>query len=272
MKQKVLFYNDWHFGDIHMSRNYVKDIISILGTQNYEFYSYNTNNPYILSDIDNLTHTDKKTGFDIQINTWIGQMTNKIPFNGCNFNYYYKIMIEVYNSLGIKDMIKDISFYVPQINFTKIDKDLCDKFINDNEFFIIICNNDIKSGQSDNFDMGNLIDKISDKFTNYSILITNYKDNIKKKKNIFFIEDLTQNKKFNLLEISYISKSSKLILGRSSGPYSFCINKENYERSVPFYCLTNKEYDCWQINHNEKIIWSNDYDVNNIIKKLNEFL
>lgn len=32
MKQKVLFYNDWHFGDIHMSRNYVKDIISILGT------------------------------------------------------------------------------------------------------------------------------------------------------------------------------------------------------------------------------------------------
>ena len=49
--KKILFYNDWHNGDIHMSREYVKDLMSVLG-QNEYFY-YHTNNNSILSDIDN---------------------------------------------------------------------------------------------------------------------------------------------------------------------------------------------------------------------------
>lgn len=83
--KKILFYNDWHNGDIHMSREYVKDLMSVLG-QNEYFY-YHTNNNSILSDIDNLKYTNNKNiTTDLNINTWIGQFWRKNNnFNGCNF-------------------------------------------------------------------------------------------------------------------------------------------------------------------------------------------
>jgi len=50
MKKTILFYNELHNGDIHMSRPYVMDMMQILGDNDY--YYYHRNNPKILSDID----------------------------------------------------------------------------------------------------------------------------------------------------------------------------------------------------------------------------
>jgi hypothetical protein len=40
-KRKVLFYNNWHNGDIHMSRPYVIDLMNLLGDCDYYYYHKN---------------------------------------------------------------------------------------------------------------------------------------------------------------------------------------------------------------------------------------
>jgi len=51
---ELIFYNNYHNGDIHLSRNFVKDIIK---KTNYDKYSYiHNNSSTILKDINNLTY------------------------------------------------------------------------------------------------------------------------------------------------------------------------------------------------------------------------
>lgn len=263
--KKILFYNDFHYGDIHMSRNYIKDLMEIFGNDN-EYYSYHINHPDILKDIPNLKHTTNKSGFDIYVNTWIAHNTSTIPFNGCNFTYYHECMKILYNSLGILDKLKDVDYYIPNIDYNQYYIKNCIDFINRNKKFILICNNDVKSGQADNFDMSNLINIVSYLLNDYDIVITNYNQNIIKKDNIFYCNEIIKNEVgLDLNEISFLSIFSSMIIGRSSGPYSFSVVKENYNRKVPFICLTNKEYDCWYCKNNTNVIWSNDYNIDNII-------
>ena len=269
--KNILFFNDWHNGDIHMSRNYIKDLMNIFGENKY--YSFHVNNPEILIDIPKLEHTDVKDGFDLIINTWVNQHKNIIGFHGCNFLHYYNTMKITYTNLGIVDQIKDIEFYIPCIDYTKINTQNCIKYLSYKRKFILICNNDVHSSQADNFDMSSLVNTAADVFFEYDILVTNFNSNIVKKENIFFCSDITKKPNgFDLNEISYLSTFSSLIIGRSSGPYSFSIVQENYKRNIPYICITHKQYDSWYTNNNSNIIWLNSYNVENLINLIKENL
>ena len=50
MRKKLLFVNDWHNGDIHMSRPYVVDIMSFV--TDCDFFYCHKNNKNILADIE----------------------------------------------------------------------------------------------------------------------------------------------------------------------------------------------------------------------------
>jgi hypothetical protein len=63
--------------------------------------------------------------------------------------------------------------------------------------------------------------------------------------NVFFTDDIFVNViGGDLNEIGYLSTFCKIIIGKSSGPFTFCHIKENIMRDdCVFYCITDRQSD-----------------------------
>lgn len=272
--KKLLFFNDWHNGDIHMSREYVKDLVSIFKPE--ETYYYHINNPTILKDLERIKHTNiKNIQPNLVINTWIGQFWHiNNNFNGCNFLSYYNVMKELYSKLGILTSLKEIENYIPSIDYTKfnIQSFKSDKLKNKKN--ILFCNNLVNSKQSQNFDFSDIINNLSKSYKNINFIITNHNPKVILSDNVFYTTDvITGFEKFDLNEISYLSTKCDAIIGRSSGPYSFSVVKENIlQNRKKFVCFSNTKNDAWFLNDLVDLTWSNDYSPASVTNKIIEVL
>jgi FkbM family methyltransferase len=263
MRKKILFINEWHNGDIHMSRPYVTDIMSFL--PDYDFFYYHKNNSNILADIKDLTYTDKIIEADLTINTWIGQYYysgRSDLYNGCNFHSLHMVMSEVYRENGWTDRLKGVSHYAPRINYDQLDTRLIDDFFSHNKRpSVLICNNEIRSGQSPSLDFPTIINNFALERPETNVFVTDKDPNILKLPNIYFASDFTRLERtgFDLNEISYLSTFTQLIFGRSSGPYSFSVVDENII-SNRFICVTNDKRDSWYMPEKGYILWTSISD------------
>jgi len=270
-KKTIVFYNELHNGDIHMSRPYVMDMMQILGDNDY--YYYHKNNPKILSDIENLKSISDldliQSPIDVKISTWIGQFSwdDKgnffSPFYGCNFPSYYEVMKKVYHGLGIADKIKPITHYIPTINYSKYSIENIEKYFSKNtQRHVLLCNNKVASSQAPNDPMNSMIEQLACRFANITFIISN-KNNLEeilKKDNIVYAQDIIRDATidFDMNEISYIGTQCDVIVGRSSGPYVFSITK-NTAHSKQFICFCNNVSDAWWFENSTNILHSNDH-------------
>ena len=270
-KKIILFHNELHNGDIHMSRPYVVDMMQILGDNDY--YYYHRNNPKILSDIENLKTISDLNLLPIspylKISTWIGQFSwndkgNQCsPFNGCNFPSYYDVMKKVYKTLNISNEIKPISHYIPTINYNQYSIENIKNYFNRNtKRNILICNNKVSSGQAPNNSMNSMIMQLACSFVNMNFIISNKNDleEILKKDNIIYAKEIIRDDSidFDMNEISYIGSQCDVIIGRSSGPYVFSITKETVH-AKQFICFCNSIMDAWIFENSTNILHSNDH-------------
>jgi len=139
--------------------------------------------------------------------------------------------IDIFKKLNIS--IEKEEYYIPKIDFNKIDTTTLIKnyFINNKyDKFILLCNNKVNSGQSQNFNFDPIIDNISNKYKKFLFIITN-ETNIKKS-NVVHVNDIINKKYDNLVDIGYLSTKCDIIIGRASGPFCFShitdnINNEN---------------------------------------------
>jgi len=243
-----------------MSREYVKDLMNIFGPDN-EFYYHHKNNKKVLEDIDNLIYSSVPVeNCDVNIDTWIGQNMSLGLYSGCNFKSYHNVMSKVYKDLNIFDKFKDIGYYIPSINYEKLNIYKIKEFFKKDKKYVLISNNFVLSGQAPNIPMNCLIEMLANNNPNIIFIATNSEEGKILKDNIIYCDDLTE-KGFNLNEISYISTLCNVIVGRSSGAYSFSIVKENMNKDKSIVCFCNLEQDCWKCDGEENIIWSNNYDI-----------
>lgn len=286
----IVFYNPCRNGDVHVSRSYIIDIMNKLPLNNY-YYIQNPNytSGDILKDIDNL-----KISYDIQlvnpnstitkiednifINTWYGQSNmkyfgiskSKNKADDCSFYILYNIFIDVYDFLDIK--IENFDFYLPKINYENIYTSSINTFLDEISIYqkkILVCDNPVKSGQSSNFNFLPIINELADRYKNYAFISTSNhefdKDNIFSTSKIIGL-------KSDLNEISYLSIFCDVIIGRSSGPYTFSLVDENLTNTdKKFVAFTNKKITALALNDGDyacELIWSNNYDYNNIIDKI----
>lgn len=272
----ILFQNELHNGDIHMSRSYVMDLMSILGENNY--YYHHRNNPRILIDIEGLNTVSNPEELhqspDLIISTWIGQFSfdsqgNWIgPFGGCNFVNYYNVMRGVYQSIGVLDRMKPIDFYYPRIDYSKFKIQGIDKYFSgQNRTHILVCNNHVNSGQAHG-SMASLVHHLSSTFPDHVFVLSNRlpdEDDVCLE-NVIYASNIINDPSisFDMNEISYIAKNCIAIIGRSSGPYSFSVTQDTV-RSKVFVCFCNSPDDSWYTNDNKNLIWSNQYDKMNDI-------
>ena len=167
---KIYFYNQCNNGDLFYSREFIKDIQNKIGDSHYYIQK---NDPSIFKDIDieliNIKSLDVipdeslvlfKKDDDLYINTWIGQWMNRDRKFAPNLSTNYSLFTHIYNEIGIQ--IEPIDFYIPKVNFEKIDKINIDNFFNNlNKKPILVCNGDVYSVQSENFDFDPIINELS---------------------------------------------------------------------------------------------------------------
>jgi hypothetical protein len=232
--KNIFFYNYWHNGDIHSSREFVKDIMNKISA-NYYYYH---NNSEKLLDINiqinkylNPEKPDNNKLFytidnDIYINTWF-HLNYGHKIYQCTIEALYYNFNIIYKELGID--IEPIEFYIPNINYENYDiKNINLYFKNNNKYdkYVFISNGNVQSGQSINDNMDNIINILSDKFSNYLFILSN--NTSLQKHNIILSKDIIKiDENSDLCENSYITTLCDYIIGRESGPFFYGYVKDN---------------------------------------------
>jgi hypothetical protein len=90
---------------------------------------------------------------------------------------------------------------------------------------VLFCNNDPQSEQGVKFNMNTLLLELANAFPDVSFYVSNKSD--VEASNIVYVNDITGDIGNDMNEISYISTKCKVIIGRNSGPNTFCFVKEN---------------------------------------------
>ena len=277
---KICFYNNHNNGDIHYTREFIKDIMDLLPLNEYYFCHNRSkrlimdlkidqilNNP-VLNNSSHINSSIFKIDDILYINTWVGQGNYKYIVkcrNSCSLYSFYELFNDIYSFLNIQ--IKDISYYIPDISYGIYDINNIDSFMENNYAHkILISNGDVKSGQSSNFDFNPIIYNIAEEYKNIQFILTDKKNQIVKD-NIFYTGDIIKSDKdSDLNEISYISTFCDIIIGRSSGPYTFSVVKKNLLNSEKIFIgFTNLYDETIVYDESPSIkIWSNDYSYENV--------
>lgn len=271
---RILFYNNWHNGDMHFTREFIKDIIN--KTDYSEYYYLHTKSEKLFLDIPELKISKPneyclnnniflQVNDDIYINTWIGTVLfgpleekglNKFDFPALPAFYY--LFQYIYKMLNIQ--IEQVERYVPDINYSVYDIGNIQEYLKKNKLRVLIENSVIESYQSESFDINYLIHKLSDTFPHIDFILTERSNIVKD--NVLHTSDIIMANGNDLNEISYLSNYCFMIIGRSSGPYAFTQVKSNINnRDKTFVCMCNQLNNAfWNIRSLSNKIWINKYD------------
>jgi hypothetical protein len=281
---KITLFNDNHRGDLFLSRMFIQPLLNL----NAEITFYHNQNKYFFNDIEKKYSNFKEVcgipkeidtkGDDILennlINCWIAKGGGKYVINeGCSF-FAYKNMVDVIYKHYNLDIYKNNEELLPIINFDYLDsksllKDFMTNLKDRYKKIILISNGNVESGQAINFDFNSTINFLANKNKDCLFLLTqNTNINLQ---NVLYTSDIT---KLNpdLLEISYISTFCDIIVGRTSGPYTFCTHKDNImDNNKTFICFSfNKKEGAWFEDGNAKWIWSDNQSVTNVMSLLDK--
>lgn len=278
MINKVVFFNYYHNGDLHLSRNFVRAVSEICNARGITCEYYHRCNPNVLADLHYVKHTsnDYSTndrmpsaviGDILFINTWYCGRMDIYEKYDVSFKSIYMIFVDAVKPLGIDiEQMQKLDLF-PSINYDCFDIGAAKKWIDNNrrkKVFIANCN--AMSCQSDNFSFSEIINRLSLN-DNIDFLISNGKPGIELRKNVFMTTDIINKPACNLFtatdliarpvcdlnENSFLASNCDLIIGRLSGAYNFAITRENYfDNPKTFLCFTNS---------NENVyLWAKDFE------------
>jgi len=253
MINKITFFNHFHNGDLHVSRTFVSEIINKLNISGS--YSHNKNE-YLLNDLnltkDSIINIHEKIGAknkldSLFLNTWYGAYDQKYQnAYGITFDTLYSIFdFHLSSNFGIKltDIHLDASKFFPKIDFSKFKIQNIDDYFNKVSFKykILICNGEALSGQAVNFPLAQVINYLSEKYTDILFIYTNADKNIVNKSNAVSSSSIINySLPTDLNETAYISTKCNIIVGRASGAYTFSMIQDNmFERDCTLISFSN---------------------------------
>ena len=232
----ITFYNNFNNGDLHVVRTLIRHVIKTFPEFKYKLR--HPNNEKVLKDLGiPLYWHQYKEKFDLRgyyleygiLNFNVQALCHNRQFfdRGGSFtihtfyNIFAKTLLEVFKY----KMPENILDFLPYIDYELYDIQKL-KLLNMSGRNVLLCNNNPLSEQSTKFDMNNLLSNIVNLFPDINFYVTNKLDGFEKQ-NVFYISDITGNIGNDLNEISYLSTKCDIIIGRYSGPHTFCYVKEN---------------------------------------------
>jgi hypothetical protein len=248
--KRLVFINHFHNGDIHLTRNLVKYFISKL--PNCEFVYSHKNAPNLLADIEGLKYDRDiceqwpiTLGIEVHgdiayINTWVGA-DNHAYNQGCTIQSYYNLFNH-YNQVLFKEpQLSPLEDFVPTIDYSEYRISKTKQFFqyrSPDGIDIFVSNGDTGSGQASNFNMNGFITDLAQTYINNRFFVTNIMDDRIQLDNVFYTQDIMGTEgKNDLNENSYLSTYCDIIIGRSSGTFTFAFTQDNFNSDKIYYSV-----------------------------------
>jgi len=284
MLDRVIFYNYYGHGDLFTSREFVKDFMGKIPSERY-IYAH-LRNPRILADIENLEYIHPTKEMDnwkaweqkentLYINTWIGRDSKYVlPGIGCVVEQFHLMYTHYAQQLNIIPPLKLMNEYIPSINYRKFYIGPTQYFVeHSTEKKVLICNEWVQSSQADNFDMEPAIKVVANRYRNILFLVTKRLNN--PDDNIIYTGDITLvPDKFDIIEISYLSRFCNAIIGRASGPHAHTMVRENCMDSkkvnLTFSYNKNSKHFVSVVDIPMKRLWSPATETREVIRQMEE--
>ncbi len=239
MYKTITFYTNFHYGDVFESREFVKEWMRLVPAEKY-YYAHDRN-PRVLLDIPQLEYTpltksmqpinsviDDRNG-NLYVNTWLGRHSRYIlPGMGCTVEKMYEMHNDMLRASKLGQLSREPVDYVPEIDYDVYKSERINNFleIHKGQDLILIDNGLVESNQAKNFPFHNIIYTLSQNFKDKSFIVTQKLP--VELENVFDTDSITGRPGgFDLNEISFLSLFCRVIIGRSSGAYTFSQVKEN---------------------------------------------
>jgi hypothetical protein len=239
--KRIVFFNQFHNGDCFVGKEYVRAIVQALPA--VEFFYAHDNHPDIIKDLpveynplsafpnlDRMTRVaESADGETVYINTWVGCWQGALfPFGEhINNQRLHAIWSKYFEYLKLP--IGAAEDYLPRIDFTAFDIKAAMDFVQQahmtNQKIVIFCNGSANSGQSRAGNFESTIRLLAADFPNKRFLLTSAIDNLSAP-NIYYANEVIPLAS-NLNQIAYISQFSEMIIGKNSGPFTWCQFRSN---------------------------------------------
>jgi hypothetical protein len=230
MYDKVIFYCHYGSGDIHESREFVKEYMRRIPANEY-LYAHGRAD-YILEDF--IKRTDVTDIMDMRkawfvdnnilyINTWIGRDSQYVlPQVGCVLEQFYRMHNDILYSMEMSALEKDMYEYIPKLDFDLMFGKVAQKVrdANSSTKKVLICNPQVHSNQAANFDFTPVIERLCNTYPKVDFAVT---ENV----NLEF-KNLVSLQSFNHNKVAFVSTFCDIIVGRKSGSHTFCQHLENW--------------------------------------------
>ena len=259
----IVFFNQYHNGDCFVGKGWVRNIMQQIPEA--KFYYAHKNWPTIVKDlgcehlhvdelgaVNNMTRLANDAEGHLYLNTWCGAFQGEVFGFGEHSNYIRQHRIyELYCGMLTKQLGRPITQstnphdYLPFQDFGVHDLTLADAFIASigDRRLVLMCNGTAMSGQSEMGDMSRVIDALAKEFPDTVFVATNKSRN-HGHENVRYTQDIF-NMESDINQIAYLSRRASLIVGKNSGPFSYCQFKENLEdASKTFWNFSSRLTDC----------------------------
>lgn len=257
--KKIVFFNYFHNGDIHASRELVRQVIDKVKQIDSDIsFSYAHRNPgNLLDDIPGLVfephflgqtgneHSNlNRVGDTVFFNTWYAQQNFRYMNRyGVTFDSLYNAFDDSCKSLwnfSLQDISNEPSIFLPTIDYSKFQIENAKNWLLNNPGKkIFVSNGQALSGQAHNFPMSPLISDLAIKHPDKIFILSNQETNVNLP-NVFQSKDIISKNGCDLNENAFISEHCDVIVGRASGTFSFALTQNNMlKRNCTFLCFSN---------------------------------
>lgn len=243
MFNEVIFFNYFHNGDLHLSRQFVREIM--LKFPNYKYQYAHKHKDYILKDLNiakqNVSLIPCKDEFlgsfqyknILYLNTWYSSYKRQYQnAYGISFDTLYYIFDKHLNtyfksSLGLLNVPEK---FLPVIDYSCYKIENINNYLQNNQKWtkkILISNGLALSGQADNFNLTNILSDLAKTYPQYLFIYTN-KCEISSQENLIWSKSIIgDGLETDLNENAYLSEQCDMVIGNSSGAYTFALTQNN---------------------------------------------
>lgn len=294
MPKKVVFFNHFHNGDIHVSRGLVRQVMDRVKQidPNTQFYYTHRNSGGLLQDIPGLVfdggamsnisseHTSTFTvGDAVYFNTWYAQQQFKYMNRyGLTFDALYSAFDANCKSIwgfSLDSISSDPSIFFPIIDYNAFQIGRAKSWLTAYPGKkIFVSNGAILSDQAYHFALTPIIDAVAKRHPDKIFILSN-KDGHQGSSNIVHSSDIIRCPGNDLNENSFLASHCDVIIGKASGAFSFSVTQQNlFQRDVKFLAFCNlapvpPNKDFWvgellrdKISYKAKFIINNSDNVN----------
>ena len=262
MSKNIYFFQHYHNGDLFVTKEFIRQIVEELGVE-FNFGYYHNNHPKTLLDLNIpiIGNTESFGEDGLSFPRFIEPDDNTLFINTHYLVYGRSEFESLFNPVGINHdalrqmwsyifkkinqkfnttlQLKDKEYYIGKIDFSYFDISTVDLFLKKRQTKkILVSNGKPMSKQSFKDNMNHVIMELAREYQDWDFICT--EKFITSQSNIVFTDDIIKEKSkrienlpewckptCDLNEISYLSQYCKIIIGKNSGPFIYCITKNN---------------------------------------------